>query len=398
MLPARRFAILYLVLATAFVAQVARRYDSVTGFSSLVCFGDAFASRRIPQLRDAPLRTFPGVGYDGQFYAQIAVSGDPLAPELAVPPRGRTALDAAAYRERRILLPLAAHVAGLGRPSWVLTAYALANPVCWLVTAWLLARWWFPPGTLHDLVRWAGVLLGVGTLVSVSFALTDLPALLLLALAMRALERERPWLGAVLLGAAGLTRETSVLAAGAWLPGARYGESDASPATASDARVAAWTRGFACLAVAVAPVAVWTAILSLRFGAAPRGPLSMPLAAPAAALASVLAGLPGSVSFGAKLASAIVPLVAQSGLLAARPALAHPWWRAGVPFVALACVLGPDVWAGPIMAVPRTVLPLLLAFNVLAPRTRAGLALLLVGNLGVLTSPWVLAAWHSVGR
>jgi len=67
-----------------------------------------------------------------------------------------------------------------------------------------------------------------------------------------------------------------------------------------------------------------------------------------------------------------------------------PWWRVGAAFAVLAFFLGWGFWDDALSGVPRTLLPLALAFNVLAPRTRRGLALLLAGNLTVLSAATVL--------
>jgi hypothetical protein len=53
----------------------------------------------------------------------------------------------------------------------------------------------------------------------------------------------------------------------------------------------------------------------------------------------------------------------------------------------LGICLGWSVWEGSPSAAPRALLPLTLAFNLLAPRSRRGLLLLLVGNLTVLSAP-----------
>jgi hypothetical protein len=57
-----------------------------------------------------------------------------------------------------------------------------------------------------------------GILISVAYALTDLPALILIAAAMLAPQYHRPKTTAGLLAAATLTRETSVLAGSILLP------------------------------------------------------------------------------------------------------------------------------------------------------------------------------------
>src|SRR6187551_1681063 len=207
-----RYLVAYLALATSLLAHVRWFYHPGTGFSSLIWFGEQFAPTRIGALAETPVYTQPAAGYDGQFYAQIAVAGSPFDPAL------RTALDSPSYRNRRVLFPLLAHLLGGGEPTRVVGVYALGNVAVWLLLAFLLARWWFPPTDLHNLFRWAGTLFGVGVIISLARSLVDAPALLLVACGVRAIERNHRVLGAVLLGAAGLTRETSVLAAPALLP------------------------------------------------------------------------------------------------------------------------------------------------------------------------------------
>jgi hypothetical protein len=71
----------------------------------------------------------------------------------------------------------------------------------------------------------------------------------------------------------------------------------------------------------------------------------------------------------------------------------EPWWRVGAAFATLVAFLGWPVWEGFPSAAARAVLPLTLAFNRLAPRTRGGLALLLAGNLGVVALPDLLDSY-----
>lgn len=64
---------------------------------------------------------------------------------------------------------------------------------------------------------------------------------------------------------------------------------------------------------------------------------------------------------------------------------ADPWWRVGAAFTALLLCLGPAVWEGFPDAAARVLLPLNLACNVLAVRTRAPLGWLLACNLTVFS-------------
>jgi hypothetical protein len=367
----RRFALVYLACLGAFALQIARFGDRHTGYSSLILFGDHFAPQRLPQLADVRLYTYARqIGYDGQFYAQMAVAGNPFNREL-----GR-ALDAPAYRERRILLPLLAHAVGLGRPALIIQLFALANLLSLALLGVLLARWWFPPTDVDNLIRWAGILFGAGMVVSATRSLTDGPALLLIAIGARQLERGRTGAAALALGLAGLVRETSVLCAAAFLP--------------KDPNWAARRRAMLATIICVGPIALWTAILFRHYGRI--GGLHN-IAPPFFALATkvrLLADTWQTHGFDRDMRDEILfaaTLAVQIGFLIARPQPQQPWWRIGASFAAFAAFLGWPVWEGFPSAAVRALLPVSLAFNRLVPRTRRGLLLLAVGNLGVLTVP-----------
>jgi len=197
------------------LAMVALRYDHNTGFTSLIQFGtDWEAPMRITELNGVPLATVPGGGYDGQFYAQIAVQPDITTPEI------QDALDNPSYRARRILLPLTAHVLGAGNPARILNIYALINVVAWLALA---AVWWREVGaaTPRGAMVWLACLLSLGALDSLRLSLTDLPAALLLVLAVLALERSRPRLATLFFLLGGFIRETSIFPAAVFIPQSR---------------------------------------------------------------------------------------------------------------------------------------------------------------------------------
>lgn len=382
----RRFAFVYLACLCAFARQIARFGDRHTGYSSLILFGDHFAPQRLRQLADVPLYTYARqVGYDGQFYAQIAVAGNPFSRDLA------HALDAPAYRERRILLPLIVHALGLGHPRLIIQAFALTNLFCLALLAALLARWWFPPTDLDNLVRWAGILFGAGLVVSATRSLTDGPALLLIAIGARQLERGRTWAAALVLGLAGLVRETSVLCAAAFWPSApRNPGRPGEPGEPGEPILAARRRALLATIVCVGPIALWTAILFRHYGHI--GGLRN-IAPPFFALASKareLADAWRTRGFDRAMRDEILvatTLAVQIGFLIARPQPREPWWRIGASFAAFAAFLGWPVWEGFPSAAARALLPVSLAFNRLVPRTRRGFLLLAVGNLGLLALP-----------
>ena len=193
-----------LALVAIFLASVARFYHPTTGFTALIAFPDGNDSEA-PALRDLPHeRVPPWASYDGQFYAQRAL--DPLARD----PRVDRAMDLAPYRARRILFSWTAYVMGLGRPAWILEAFALQNVAAWLILAILMTRW-LPLRSGRHLALWTACLFSHGLLWSVRFALLDGPSLVLTALAIVAAERERWILSACIVGVNGLGRETNVL-------------------------------------------------------------------------------------------------------------------------------------------------------------------------------------------
>lgn len=370
----RRYAVLYWGLALTFTVAFGHSYDRHTGFTSAEVFGERFRAGRLPQLHAVPIYTYRGDGYDGQFYAQLAVAGNPLAPEL------RAALDSPAYRSRRILLPLLAHLAGLGRPTWVLNAFALSGLLCWLILAWALAHWWFPPDGLHNLLRWVGTLFGAGMIVSVTHSLMDGPALLFIALGVRCLERQRTWLGAGVLALAGLVRETSIICSSAFalpLPRDRRG----------------WLRAGAATAVTALPVVLWIAVLYAHYHLAGGSRnLAPPLVGLRCKLAELIAGLKAN-GFDASIRGEtmiVIALTIQVVFIVSHPAPGIVWWRIGGMFAIFWSVLGFPVWESTPSAAARVVLPLTLAFNVLVPRSARGLALLIAGNLTILSAPSLL--------
>ena len=367
----RRYAVVYLAVAFWLVRRVNAAHDVHTGYTSLISFGEPFRAQRLQSLRPVPIYTYAySDGYDGQFYAQLAVAGNPFDPEL------HTALDSAPYRTHRILLPLLAHVLGGGQPGAVLNVYALSNLACWLLLAWLLARWWFPPTDLQSTVRWTSVLLGVGVIDSVSRSLTDVPALLVVAIGARLIEQGRGRLGAVALAAAGLVRETSILAAAAFAPEAWR-----------DRR--AWVRGALLAFACVAPTVAWAVVLRVHYGPTTGGPIEPPLFAFARKLQNVVSWW-RTHGYSAPVRDevlAIVALVTQVGFIVARPRPRQVWWRIGAAFTLLWLCLGWPVWEGTPNAASRAVLPLTLAFNVLVPRATSWLPLLLAGNLSILSAP-----------
>ena len=163
---------LRLVLVGLFLFSVARHYDPDTGFTEFLVLAEDGHGGEVPALQATPhYHHPPHNAYDGQFYVQMAL--DPLLRD----PATDRAMDAPAYRARRILFSWTACVLGLGQPAWIVQAYALQNVLVWLVLAWWLARR-LPADDWRGLGIWASVMFTHGLLGSVTMALLDGPSLL----------------------------------------------------------------------------------------------------------------------------------------------------------------------------------------------------------------------------
>lgn len=346
-----RWEMLVRLAAVVFVLGLfATRWDAETGLTSPMRFGERFEERRLPELKPLPLATARGDGYDGQFYAQIAVELKPTNADLV------TALDKPSYRPRRILLPVVAHLLGGGDPWRVLHVYALLNPLAWL---WLAVVFWrlLPTGNWRATAAWAGALLGTGALDSINLGLTDLPAALFVALAAQAVERGKALRGAAWFLVAGFVREVSL--ASALLVRAEPGSS-------------CW-RTFWLRAVCTGPVILWCAWLAWRLPGfvGHEGNIDWPGWAMARQFWENACAVAGGDwnplrVFGLIGAPA---LAAQSifVLRAWREFGTSPWVAAGIPFAVLFWIIGADPWLD-YRAMVRDVLPMTLVFNLLWAR------------------------------
>jgi hypothetical protein len=341
------------------------------GFTYLVQFGSLNHDRFLPELRAVNHFELPNLdGYDGQYYAQIAMRPALRDPELA------DAVDSLPYRARRILLCWTAYALAGGNPVRALHIFAVQNLFCWLGLAVLLWRW-FPPTSWGNWARWAGVLFSFGLCTSVRGSLVDGPSLLLIAGAVALVESGRPWLGAGLLGLSGLAKDTNLLAAAALVP-------------AGEPR-RRWGPVAARIAVAALPLAAWTLTLWRWLGPGGAGArnFGFPLGAYWEKWASTI-GEWESQGFDFRSRGDFLVLVAlttQVLFIVLRPRWREVWWRIGAAYAVLMVFLGAAVWEGFPGAAPRVLLPLTLAFNVLVPRRRAWWIVLLLGNLSVLVSP-----------
>jgi hypothetical protein len=144
-------------------------------------------------------------GYDGQFYAALAL--DPLLRQAETVP----ALDAPLYRASRIGVPLAAWALAYGHPTVAVVFYQL---LCWaggLLALCLAARWL---ASERRPTAWAVLLAFSAGLATSMFRSTPDAAAVALILAALWWQRDERWGATVAaLAAATMVRETSFLAA-----------------------------------------------------------------------------------------------------------------------------------------------------------------------------------------
>ncbi len=343
------------------------------GFSYLIAFGGNQEDVRLSKVRkmDYYVQRASG-GYDAQYYVQIAM--DPSLQNTQL----KQAVDNLAYRARRILFSATAYLLGGGNPPAILQAYALQNAFCWLGLAGLLLHW-FPPRDWDRFFRWAGVLYSLGLCLSVRNALIDGPSLLLITLGLYLAEKGRPWWSTVVLGLSGLGKETNLLGAASLLP--------KLPANRH-----AWTLAVLRGLLVAGPLILWMFYLSLKLGPVMDAGLrnfDWPFVAYAHKWRQVLIDLPdvGWPNLGGLWSFLmLITLTVQFGFFVLRPQWERAWWRVGMSFAVLLVFLGDAVWEGYPGAASRVLLPMQVAFNILAPVGRGWRFVLLAGNLTMAAS------------
>jgi hypothetical protein len=305
--------------------------------------------RETPAFRAVPHYEYPAwASYDGQFYVQRAL--DPLLRD----PDVDRAMDLAPFRARRILFSWTAYAAGLGRPAWIVQAYAVQNVVCWLLLAVVLTRW-IAPTSGRGLVLWAACLFAHGMMWSVRFALLDGPSLLLTACAVAAAERGRPLVSAVVTGVSALGRETNLLATLAQPMPSNWRE---------------WRRLAAALALAVMPLLIWYDYLRSIYRSTVLVGTNQ-LVLPGTAIADIWRGTLVGVTRNGLLSgdglafSLLFALAAQALYLFTRREYAAPWWRVAAAYAVLMLLLDRVLATPATGAITRVLLPMTIGFNVL---------------------------------
>lgn len=346
------------------------------GFLSLVRFGENFSSTRLAEIKELVPPPQSPDGYDGQFYAQLALHPSLLGEGIT------EALDNPAYRARRIGLPALAMSLGFGRTAWVLHVYSVLNFVFWALLLGLLLRY-IGLRRRRDVLLFIALLWTSGTLISCARALTDLPAAVL---GVAAVLTPGTWLIPLfLLSAGALIKETSVLsfAVALWPTNGRE-------------RV---KRVFLSAMLLLIPLLLWAAYVQVMMGSAHgtgSGNFSWPawgvlnkLDAAVRDLVSVPRGMALQLIHNAFEVLCPLSLCAQAVYLFIHPRVRVPAWRLGIGFAVLLLVLGSSVWAEQ-NAYCRVLLPLTMAFNLLIHQHEQGqtyCAWYAAGNIGMA---WML--------
>jgi hypothetical protein len=366
-----------LVGAAAFVQLLSvfvRVYSPEYGITKFLVVGREFDGRGLAVFRSTPKYLGPGDrwGFDGQFYAELAL--DPLLRD----PQLKVALDDPPYRSRRILTSWLAWLGGFGRPFWILNIYAGLNLVFWVGFAVMMTRLFRPYGWA-GLAGFAAMLMTCGIIESLRSSLTDFPGFVLVTLSMMIGGAG----GAGVLALAALTREPNIIGlVGLW---------DYRPPW-----LATIKRNVLVAVIAGLPLALWVAYVLSRFPAKNSitgDNLTWPLWGIMGKLGEFsVHAVNGDIAwktwysefFTSEPLHALLTIVAvltQSIYLFTHRGWENRIWRVGAIFVPFFLCISSIPWERH-FTVTRHALPITLAFNlVLAMRARRGwLVWFLLGN------------------
>jgi hypothetical protein len=322
----------FCLIPTAFVAS---QYLPGHGLTKLVDVGWIFLPRALPQFQALDPVTPTEKGYDGQFYAQIAI--DPTLRD----PHFRTMGDNPEYLGRRILMSALAWGLAFGRPAAAVTIYSLLNLIAWYALFALILSSQRPM-TAQAWCCVAGIMLGTGVFASISHSLTDLPAAMLLVMAAVL----AGWSRAIALSLSVLTREASLVSS--WAPILDLPKS---------ARL--W-RGIAQMSVIILPWVAWSIYLHwlLNHPEYFEGNFAWPFEGWLQSIMTAVAEVRLS-----KLL-ALLSLLVQLAYLIRRPQLSSFYWRIAISYGIVGSLLGSGPLGGE-ASFTRDLLPMTIGFNVL---------------------------------
>jgi hypothetical protein len=318
---------------------VARQFSPGHGLTKLLEVGPVFLPRALPQFQALHPVTTHRDGYDGQFYAQVAID-----PSLRNP-RLEHALDVPEYRSRRILIPALAWLLGGGQPSAIVAAYILLTVAAWYVLLWLLLRF-ERPETIQDWLCVAATMLTTGALASLQRSLTDLPAATLLVGAAVLAGRSRT----ILMALAVLTRETCAICA--WAPVVDFRKTPHS-----------FWRGAAHIGAIILPFLAWAIYVRSRFQKHFYGQHNFAWPFEGWIYGPLLALVHGHRAAG----FAGLSLLAELAYLIWPPRLDSFYWRVAISFGIASCFLS-DEPLGSDVSFTRDLLPMTIGFNTLLMR------------------------------
>jgi hypothetical protein len=337
---------------------VARYFSPQHGFTKLLDVGPFYLPRAISQFQALDPATLHEKGYDGQFYAQLAIDPSLRNPQFA------TALDGPEYRSRRIFLPALAWLLGAGQPAAVVTVYTLLNLAAWYILFTLLVRS-ERPATVQAWLCIAAIVLTTGVFSPLKRSLTDLPAATLLVGAAVL----GGWSRTVSLALSVLTKETYMICA--WLPIADLWKK----------RHALW-RVTTQVAAVLLPWILWAIYVHSRFGAPEYGEdnFAWPFKGWLHAIVSSIQLLKPSMTLAA------LSLLVQLAYLALWPQFKSFYWRAAISFGVAACFMNNDPFASEV-SFTRDLLPMTIGFNILLKQEepRKFPFWFAAGNIGLLS-------------
>ena len=198
----------YFTSVLLFIYCLIPSYSENKKFTKLLNIGSTYFKNAVPSLMlMEPYVIDNSLGYDGQFYCQIATDPSLKDPELI------KAIDLPAYRAQRILIPFICYVAALGDGIKAIHIYSVINIIFWIFTSFVLLHF-FPIRNFRDFIAWFFTLFSYGMVFSVTRSLVDLPAAFFIILAVYFFEKNFFNGGIVSLGLGVLTRETNLLSMG----------------------------------------------------------------------------------------------------------------------------------------------------------------------------------------
>lgn len=359
--PVGRAARVALVVALCLLpaAFVARQSTSPGDLTKTLFVGARFLPQALPEFRALQPAVVSTDGYDGQFYAQLAIDPTLSNPELP------HAFDLPVYRARRILLPAIARIAGFGSPAAAVCAYALLNLASWYVLLGLLVRL-CKPVTYRGWLCICATMLTSGALYSLMRSLVDLPAVTLCVLAGTIAGQGK----LAALAAAILTKETYAVTAWALPAQTRW-------------------RWAAQVALVLAPFALWALYVQSRMPHA--GPATANFGWPFAGwIGRIIADFRAGKMFDGLAASS---LLVQFAFLVLHRRTSSFLWRAGMSFAIGAVFLSADPFVNQV-SFTRDLLLMTVAFNVALVEMRGrqfGLWFT-AGNVGLISGCATLLA------